>query len=61
MSKFRFNIGTGNFRHFIVVADSIDQAKERFIKASEHFPPITGGFKINDVSSIEQLEEEDGI
>jgi hypothetical protein len=50
--EYRFNCG--NYRHFIVTADSEEQAKERFDKASklDDWPTPTMGFTLKDVTSI---------
>ena len=46
----------GNYRHFIVTADSEKQARERFDKESEN-ALATNGFMLKDVTSIELKEE----
>lgn len=55
--EYRFNIGTGRYRHFIVTADNEEQAKERFDKASKMFPYPTCFFTLKDVSSIIKLDK----
>ena len=51
--EFRFNCG--NYRHFIVDADNVEQARARFIAASKDYFQ-TRGFTIKDVTSVEEVK-----
>ena len=55
--EYRFNVGTGRYRHFIVTADNEEQAKERFDAESNRWPSDTCGFELKDVTSIEEIDE----
>jgi len=55
--EYRFNVGTGRYRHFIVTADNVEQAKERFDVESKRWPSATYGFALKDVTSIIELKE----
>ena len=57
--EYRLNIGTGNYRHFIVEANSEQQARERFDKASKMWPCPTCGFQLKDVTSVKPLGKEE--
>ena len=53
--EYRFNVGTGHYRHFIVEADNEEQARERFDKESQSdYGKLytTHGFTLKDVTSI---------
>ena len=55
--EYRFNIGTGRYRHFVVEASSEKQARERFDKASQMWPCPTAGFQLKDVTSVIPLNK----
>jgi len=57
--EFRFNVGTGRYRHFMVTADNEERAKERFDAESKRWPSATYGFKLKDVTSIREIKQED--
>ena len=56
--EYRFNVGTGRYRHFIVEANSVKQARQRFDSASKLWPSPTHGFQLKDVTSIEPIDKE---
>lgn len=56
--EYRVNVGTGAYRHFIVEADSVEQAREKFDKESQSDYGrlyTTHGFTLKDVTSIEAV------
>jgi len=55
--EYRFNMSTGGYRHFIVTADNVKQAKERFDAESKRWPSATCGFALKDVTSIIEIKE----
>lgn len=57
MADYRVNIGTGNYRHFIVEADSQEQARKRFDKVSKQWPCPTCGFTLKDITSVTLIKE----
>lgn len=53
MKEYRLNCG--NYRHFIVTADSEEQARQRFQEAHDCDSMLTNGFQLKDVTSVIEL------
>ena len=47
-----YKVNCGNYRHFIVTANSEKQARQRFQRAYNHDMMLTMGFQLKDVTSV---------